>query len=400
MHYTDIHLFSNEDLYELSVAEALCCPPSPSHDTFIANQQHRTTQSHQMPGVANGPTIFPTNPTAPAQPTVHTTFNVSNPAVKNMSHQIQTIQAEATHLKPAHNLNQNGANTVSSTLFMMNDYNDIDFCGVSDPCTDYYMTQNSETLPTDYVMPTNVILHSDQNRFIGFCLDSGAASSVSGVSQFKQFLSITQQPFTKIPCQTRFRFGNTIAETTYRYKLRIPLSGDCYIEALVAVIPLDIPFLLVLEVLTYYGLNLEFYMMQLRYQDTDITVPITIHNKHAYINGRPPCNDHTKPIQILFNRHELRKLHLHFFHPTPTQICELIRRARPADENGETLNLLKEITSSCEQCQEYHSGPMRFRVALPPDSITFNADVAMDLVWLDNKPVIHIVDLQTRFQNA
>ena len=210
---------------------------------------------------------------------------------------------------------------------------------------------------------------------------------------------MTRQPIIKVPNRTRFIFGKTVTETQYRYKLRVPLSHSTYVEAQVAVVSLEIPFLIGLEVLVHYGLNMDFFKMSLRYQHTEIETPITIFDKHAYIHAMA-CDATAKGDMILFNKAELRKLHLHFFHPTPTQLYQLIRRTRPNEVDVDRQRLLADISSECEQCQEWHSGPLRFRVKLPNDSITFNSDVAMDLVWLEGKPVLHIVCLQTRFQNA
>ena len=48
---------------------------------------------------------------------------------------------------------------------------------------------------------------------------------------------------------------------------------------------------------------------------------------------------------ILFNKAELKKMHLHFFHPTPTQLYALIRRTRPEEVNSDTMAILKDISN-------------------------------------------------------
>ena len=83
---------------------------------------------------------------------------------------------------------------------------------------------------------------------------------------------------------------------------------------------------------------------------------------------------------ILYNKSEFQRLHLHFYHPTTTQLMNLIRRAQPQHVSAEVRRLLEQISNECDQCQEFHASPLRFRVALPPDSIQLNADVAIDLV--------------------
>ena len=112
--------------------------------------------------------------------------------------------------------------------------------------------------------------------------------------------------------------------------MRIPMSTSTFLEVQVPVVPLQIPFLLGLEVFVHYGLNLNFNKMRLEYRDTGISVPITLFDKHAYVHARKGGqDDFCKDTMILFNRNELKKLHLQFFHPHPTQLFNLIRRARP-----------------------------------------------------------------------
>lgn len=37
---------------------------------------------------------------------------------------------------------------------------------------------------------------------------------------------------------------------------------------------------------------------------------------------------------------------------------------------------------------------------MPPQSIVFNRELSMDLLWLDKVPVLHVVDTHTAFKNA
>ena len=342
------------------------------------------------------------------QAATHSTLLQPSPHTAFFGHLAQNSQAptQATTLP---GINNNTHQRTESSQLYLDSYDDIDFTSTVDetvmtanPCASCTILTAMASGDADDVIPTDVILHNAPTGFLGFCLDSGAASSVSGEQQFKHFMSITTQTVEVINCNTKFRFGKTIAHTAHRFKLRIPLSHSTHIEVQVAVVPLDIPFLLGLEMLVHYGLELNFFKMHLRYQDTDFTVPILIYDKHAYVHSRQHRGNLTRTdtTMVLYNKHELRKLHLQFYHPRPTQLFNLIKHAKPSQATSETRELLKQVTDECEQCQSFHSGPMRFRVALPEESITFNADVAFDFVWLDGRPVLHVVDLQTRFQNA
>lgn len=64
------------------------------------------------------------------------------------------------------------------------------------------------------------------------------------------------------------------------------------------------------------------------------------------------------------------------------------------------MSLLKDISKSCATCQKYSLPPERFKVSLPLDGITFNKDVALYLMWLDGKALLHVVDNPTNFSGA
>lgn len=61
---------------------------------------------------------------------------------------------------------------------------------------------------------------------------------------------------------------------------------------------------------------------------------------------------------------------------------------------------LKRFGDACVPFQEMHAPPFRFRASIPEGLLQFNAELAMNLVWLDKKPALHIVDSQTCYQNA
>lgn len=65
-------------------------------------------------------------------------------------------------------------------------------------------------------------------------------------------------------------FGQTIADTNYRLKTRVPITAICLVYFYVAVVLLDIPFLLGLEFFSQYGLLLDFHRFRLTYQKTDL----------------------------------------------------------------------------------------------------------------------------------
>lgn len=57
-------------------------------------------------------------------------------------------------------------------------------------------------------------------------------------------------------------------------------------------------------------------------------------------------------------------------------------------------------TAACETYRTFSKPPFRFGDYLLPDKIVFNPELAIYLVWIEGKPVLHIVDTHTHFQNA
>lgn len=105
------------------------------------------------------------------------------------------------------------------------------------------------------------------------------------------------------------------------------------------------------------------------------------------------------PRTIHWIKAEQNKRHLHFYHPTSWKQFQLLPYVRPEATPCCVLDILERIGDACASFQQIHGPPFRFRVSSPEDSLRCNADLAMDSVWLEKKPVLHIVDSQTSYQN-
>lgn len=129
----------------------------------------------------------------------------------------------------------------------------------------------------------------------------------------------------------------------------------------------------------------------LTFSDPKWEIPFTFMNRHSYVI--PSVNS------IYFTRRELQKLHTQFEHPNIERLFQTLRRAdaKISPPIKETLN---DIVNSFDLFCEFHSPPFRFRASLPPDKILFNLELSMDRIWLDGKPVLHILDKHTGYQNS
>lgn len=104
--------------------------------------------------------------------------------------------------------------------------------------------------------------------------------------------------------------------------------------------------------------------------------------------------------EVLYSQSQLKKMCMHFFHPSAQNLYDLLMRIDPEKTSPETLNILKQISQACTTCTIHSSGPKRFRVSFPKDLCVLNHELALDLMWLDGKPVHHVVAQHTHFSSA
>lgn len=93
---------------------------------------------------------------------------------------------------------------------------------------------------------------------------------------------------------------------------------------------------------------------------------------------------------------EIRQLHRRFSHPAVDRLHRLLKQAGHDDVNHHDL---AEIEKFCHYCQMNHQAPRRFKFTLTDDR-EFNYELVVDVMYLDGKPVLHIVDWATSFQAA
>jgi hypothetical protein len=97
-----------------------------------------------------------------------------------------------------------------------------------------------------------------------------------------------------------------------------------------------------------------------------------------------------------FTETELRQLHRRFGHPAAERLHRLLTRASYDEIDKATI---KKITKFCHQCQMHSNAPGCFKFTLR-DDMEFNYQVLVDIMFIDEKPVLHILDMATSFQAA
>ena len=102
----------------------------------------------------------------------------------------------------------------------------------------------------------------------------------------------------------------------------------------------------------------------------------------------------------LYTEQELRRLHKHFGHPTTHAMHKLLRTARPDECDESVRKELARIVSECDICQRHAPQTRRFKLTVGTGPLTFNHTVAIDIMYIGGKPVLHVVDEATHYSSA
>ncbi len=90
---------------------------------------------------------------------------------------------------------------------------------------------------------------------------------------------------------------------------------------------------------------------------------------------------------------ELRQLHKRFEHSFIMKLHDLLKRF---DHEVKKI-ILKKLTKFCIFCQKYAKSSERFKFTLK-NEINFNYSIIVDVMYIENHLILHVVDDVTRFQ--
>jgi hypothetical protein len=90
---------------------------------------------------------------------------------------------------------------------------------------------------------------------------------------------------------------------------------------------------------------------------------------------------------------ELRQLHKWFDHSFITKLHDLLKRS----DHDVKKSVIEKLTRFCIFCQKYAKFSERFTFTLK-DEINFNYSVIVDIMYIENSLILHVVDDATRFQ--
>lgn len=191
-----------------------------------------------------------------------------------------------------------------------------------------------------------------------------------------------------------YRFGNSLQKSLGSINIRVPVLESMLISIQVDVVPSNVPFLIGLDILDRYQMIVDNVHNVLRCYSIECEIPLVRKFGHIYLEW-PKQND------VFYTQEELRKLHRNFSHPSADKLYSLLKMARPWETDEGTRRILEEISSRCEACQRFSQAPVRFKVTLPSEeNLVFGDELSIDIMFLEGKAVLHIVDTATRFSAA
>lgn len=97
---------------------------------------------------------------------------------------------------------------------------------------------------------------------------------------------------------------------------------------------------------------------------------------------------------------ELIELYRQFIHPSDGKLYSLLKSAYAQQINEKITQMTQDITDNCEHCFEHSVPPFKLGASVPMEEVLFNREVSIDLMCLNGKPVLHVVDTDTGFLNG
>jgi hypothetical protein len=92
---------------------------------------------------------------------------------------------------------------------------------------------------------------------------------------------------------------------------------------------------------------------------------------------------------------ELRQLHRRFDHSSIRKLHDLLKRL----DHEVKKSVLKKLFKFCTFCQKHEKSSERFKFILRND-VNFNFSIIMNIMYIENNFILHVIDEATRFQAA
>lgn len=113
--------------------------------------------------------------------------------------------------------------------------------------------------------------------------------------------------------------------------------------------------------------------------------------RHLYAEWSP---------SVYYTQTELRRIHRHFHYPNTGKLLNLIHRRVKQQATAGLRSQLAHVLGTCVICQSLARESGLFHVSIPNEDCTLNRLISLDVMKIEKKSVLHIVDRDTRFRAA
>src|SRR5438045_1894823 len=217
-------------------------------------------------------------------------------------------------------------------------------------------------------------------------LDTGAATaSTAGYGQAQAYINtFTGHINTQTANTVQACFGIGQTSSIRSIVINSPIGHITF-----HMVKADTPFLLCLQDMDKLGIYFNNLTDMIIKRDGTTIEVIQTFNHPFLVWGLPAINYLTDT--------ELRQLHRRFGHPSVNRLVRTLERA--GHDSPEHRKILEHIAKFCAFCQKHGRSPGCFKFTLK-DDIHFNYALIVDVMYIDNKPILHVVDQATSFQAA
>jgi transposase InsO family protein len=230
--------------------------------------------------------------------------------------------------------------------------------------------------------------------FSGVLIDGGSTGSVAPLSQLMAYRQFSGFPAPIRRTQTTvLRSMHGASQIIGAVDIRFPV-GEHFFEFTARVVLTDAPLLLGLREMNKLGIDCLNTVGRLWHRSSGQMWPLVLDRGHLWYRWEPT-------EEILWTRRELTLLHKRFGHPAAQRLAAFIRRARPGEWDEKLTRWLATIAAYCRTCQHHAPAPHSLKVSFSiPAGVIFNAEVIADVSYLDSRPVLTLVDRDTRYAAA
>ena len=242
--------------------------------------------------------------------------------------------------------------------------------------------------------PISTKLRYPDSQFPGIMIDNGSTGSLCSEAQLQAYRSFTGNPTPVRPLKNHYAVSahggsKCIGIATFKF----PYHDT--------VIKFDAPIVENSDIPLILGLDDQDKLLSPGVNQRDDTIsflggapmPVLRDRGHLWIRWN-------YEYECLFTEKELTKLHYRFVHPRNKRMHKFLKRASPDKVDKDTLSMLEKIQARCKECQYLAPKPFVVKVSVPHDGIVFNSEVVIDIMWIQGKHVLHVVDRATHFQAA